>query len=652
MKKTTSKRHKGPPEIAPMMAADARLSFFLYAVFYFLLISALVYIFYSSPLRERIENRFYDIRTQLAPKVTGVEYATIIGITEQNIKALDGNEAKDLSYASLIKIVNAGLASEASSVVVLLASQVFSYDDPGLIALAAIAKKDHRLLIGVFGVGKDSAQLPVPLQEIRSQVVTADFERTYRLNVIRTVRVATSNSENELQPLPLYFASSINPKSAERLFSTAGILGSKAEAEFLVNWRGQPIFPEIDAEELVNKGSNPLLKNRIAIIGYEAFRPSGINHREATFLNSPWQSDGDELKNGVPVVKVVATGLYNILEESWLRPVHPSIPIVQTIVVSLLALTSWYFGSGIAAFSFLAGWFLLTYIHGILFTTANIYIPIADSLLFSCLATTIGGLWRIRIEAQLQAVVEAQEHSEHQIAQVQDRFLDRFANELSTLNERVRQLLGKHRNLALGTGTVQKIYSKAIGSSDELAEYLDGIRQFASTRNIGNKRPEPKKFLIEPLLAKVLRQFDTRKLEAGVDLAVRTQFHGKAIYAEADPTLTSQILYNLISNAIKYSPKGSKVEVILTSNETNMAISVRDKGPGIATEFHERVFEKFYRIKDDYVYKVKGHGLGLYLSRYFADKMGARIEIKSSPGAGSEFTLHLVASSSSSEDLA
>ena len=70
-------------------------------------------------------------------------------------------------------------------------------------------------------------------------------------------------------------------------------------------------------------------------------------------------------------------------------------------------------------------------------------------------------------------------------------------------------------------------------------------------------------------------------------------------------------------------------------------LSVADQGVGIAPEHQEQIFEKFYRVKSDFVYKSKGHGLGLYLSRYFAKRMGADISLDSRPGQGSTFTLHL-----------
>ena len=71
---------------------------------------------------------------------------------------------------------------------------------------------------------------------------------------------------------------------------------------------------------------------------------------------------------------------------------------------------------------------------------------------------------------------------------------------------------------------------------------------------------------------------------------------------------------------------------------------VKDQGPGIAPEFQGRIFEKFYRVKDDFVYKSKGYGLGLYLSRFFAQQMGADISVSSTLGEGACFVLALRAS--------
>jgi signal transduction histidine kinase len=107
----------------------------------------------------------------------------------------------------------------------------------------------------------------------------------------------------------------------------------------------------------------------------------------------------------------------------------------------------------------------------------------------------------------------------------------------------------------------------------------------------------------------------------------------------SDQTLLRQIIYNLVSNAVKYSPENTIVNLSVIHHKNSTIFVVKDNGPGIAPEFQEKIFEKFYRIKDDRVYKVKGHGLGLYLSRYFSGIVGAELKMTSTPGMGAEFRL-------------
>jgi len=97
----------------------------------------------------------------------------------------------------------------------------------------------------------------------------------------------------------------------------------------------------------------------------------------------------------------------------------------------------------------------------------------------------------------------------------------------------------------------------------------------------------------------------------------------------------------LVANAVQYSPPGSEVIIAAIRHKSEVQLRVTDLGVGIAVEHQDRIFEKFYRVKSDFVYKSRGHGLGLYLSRYFAKRMGADISLESVPGLGSTFTLHL-----------
>jgi len=109
----------------------------------------------------------------------------------------------------------------------------------------------------------------------------------------------------------------------------------------------------------------------------------------------------------------------------------------------------------------------------------------------------------------------------------------------------------------------------------------------------------------------------------------------------ADPDLLGFAVYNLLTNAVKYSPKRSTVRLEVRETAGGAAISVADEGYGIAREEQQKIFERFYRLKRDEKGGEEGTGIGLALVKEIATQHGGRIEVESSPGAGSRFTLTL-----------
>jgi PAS domain S-box-containing protein len=98
------------------------------------------------------------------------------------------------------------------------------------------------------------------------------------------------------------------------------------------------------------------------------------------------------------------------------------------------------------------------------------------------------------------------------------------------------------------------------------------------------------------------------------------------------------VLNNLIENAVKYSPKNTKIIVTVEKSENSyVTCSVQDQGPGIEPEFHDKIFRRFYRIDGGDSQKVYGHGLGLYLCRNLVELMGGNIWIDSESENGSLF---------------
>lgn len=111
------------------------------------------------------------------------------------------------------------------------------------------------------------------------------------------------------------------------------------------------------------------------------------------------------------------------------------------------------------------------------------------------------------------------------------------------------------------------------------------------------------------------------------------------LVATVDPGAIQQALVNLLDNAIKFSPAGSSVEVVLAENHTHWEIQITDQGPGIPPAEHARIFEKFHRLGSELRRETQGTGIGLSLVKAVAEAHGGRVVLASTPGKGSVFTL-------------
>jgi two-component system OmpR family sensor kinase len=108
-----------------------------------------------------------------------------------------------------------------------------------------------------------------------------------------------------------------------------------------------------------------------------------------------------------------------------------------------------------------------------------------------------------------------------------------------------------------------------------------------------------------------------------------------------DAQKLTTILVNLIANAVEHGPRGSRVSVSVASDERQLAIHVRDEGPGVASGLRERVFDRFVRGDAPRGGAGGHHGLGLPIARGFARVLGGDLKLASSNGNGSEFVLEL-----------
>ena len=126
--------------------------------------------------------------------------------------------------------------------------------------------------------------------------------------------------------------------------------------------------------------------------------------------------------------------------------------------------------------------------------------------------------------------------------------------------------------------------------------------------------------------------------DKGVTLSLTTLSCGGTVMADAHAL--AQVLGHLLSNAVTYSPRDSTVHVVVQEIDGRYCVSIIDRGRGISQEKIKQLFQPFNRLGAEYT-KAKGVGLGLSVSQALAEAMGGRITVKSTPGKGSCFRLHL-----------
>jgi two-component system, OmpR family, sensor histidine kinase VicK len=115
----------------------------------------------------------------------------------------------------------------------------------------------------------------------------------------------------------------------------------------------------------------------------------------------------------------------------------------------------------------------------------------------------------------------------------------------------------------------------------------------------------------------------------------------KPVMANVDVDKLRMVVDNLVSNAIKYSHDGSHIEITLAKTATNITVAVTDQGVGIPKRDFKRLFQKFSRIDNELSTLVGGSGLGLYLVKTIVEMHGGQVEVTSTPGKGSTFTVSL-----------
>ncbi len=122
---------------------------------------------------------------------------------------------------------------------------------------------------------------------------------------------------------------------------------------------------------------------------------------------------------------------------------------------------------------------------------------------------------------------------------------------------------------------------------------------------------------------------------------VKTHFGALKSSILGNESHLTNVIVNLLDNAIKYSEEEPKIDVFTENVKNSIVLKIRDQGMGMTKSVQKKIFEKFYREHTGDVHNVKGHGLGLAYVKRILDDHDAEIYVESEKGKGSTFTLKL-----------
>ena len=227
------------------------------------------------------------------------------------------------------------------------------------------------------------------------------------------------------------------------------------------------------------------------------------------------------------------------------------------------------------------------------------------------------------------------------IDRMKSEFVAKVSHELrsplATIHEQLVHVLGDmvKESASVDQNILMRAKEKTHGLISLIGDLLDLSRIEA-----GMVTQEPKRVQLETLLNDIVDFMGDRAAEKNQKLIL--ELPEKPLPAlTADPLALESIFGNLITNALNYTQTGGEIRVKAEIVGLSIQVSVIDNGFGIEARHLEKIFERFYRIKDENTRFITGTGLGLPIVKGLVDSMGGFIHVDSTPGSGSKFTVTL-----------
>lgn len=228
----------------------------------------------------------------------------------------------------------------------------------------------------------------------------------------------------------------------------------------------------------------------------------------------------------------------------------------------------------------------------------------------------------------------------HRLEEVRRDFVANVSHELKTPITSIKGFVETLLEGALANPQEAKRFLEIIARhADRLNAIVDDLLSLSRLEEDSeNRRLFFENAYLKPVLVSTveLSSYKAEKKNISVELIC-----DERICAKINSALIEQAVFNLIDNAIKYSPDNSSIKITIQRNAKEVLISVCDKGCGIEEQHLSHVFERFYVVDKSRSRRLGGTGLGLSIVKHIAQVHGGRVTVESKINEGSKFTIHL-----------
>jgi two-component system, OmpR family, phosphate regulon sensor histidine kinase PhoR len=217
------------------------------------------------------------------------------------------------------------------------------------------------------------------------------------------------------------------------------------------------------------------------------------------------------------------------------------------------------------------------------------------------------------------------------LERIRQEFVANLSHELKTPVTALRLAI-ESLEVSPAAADSRRFVQRALDEADHLTAVIENLRKLASLE-AGEVRADIGDVAVAETVEEVVQRLRIQprtRVEVDPSLTVR-----------ADRQMLSQALANLLDNAVRFAPDEGDVVVVAAEEGDEVVVSVRDRGPGIAPEHWERVFERFYKVDPARTRQTGGTGLGLAITKHLVHAQGGRIWTEAAPESGQVFSMAL-----------